>query len=124
MTFEGYASELGSPVCNGGRYDNLLQQLGRPASATGFSIKTNRILDGVHGLEVAYEAPILITYVASRRKEAFDQANALREAGRKVITSEFNTGVGVSADMVQTTEQVVSNQDQGQIMYSEVIVFD
>lgn len=124
MTFEGYASELGSPVCNGGRYDNLLQQLGRPAPATGFSIKTNRILDGVHGLEVPYEAPILISYVAARRKEAFDRANALREEGCKVITSESNTGMGVRADMKQTTEQVLSNQDQKQPLYSEIIVFD
>lgn len=45
MTFEGYAAELGFPVCSGGRYDNLLQQFGRPAPATGFSLKTNRILD-------------------------------------------------------------------------------
>lgn len=35
MTFEGYAAELGFPVCSGGRYDNLLQQFGRPAPATG-----------------------------------------------------------------------------------------
>jgi ATP phosphoribosyltransferase regulatory subunit len=124
MTFEGYASELGSPVCNGGRYDNLLQQLGRPAPATGFSIKTNRILDGVHGLEVAYEAPILITYVASRRKEAFDRANGLREAGRKVITSEINTEVGFSNDAVEATGKLENNEEQGQRLYSEVIVLE
>ena len=39
MTFEGYAAELGSPVCSGGRYDNLLQQFGRALPATGFALK-------------------------------------------------------------------------------------
>ena len=45
MTFEGYAADLGFPVCSGGRYDNLLSQFGRPAPATGFALKTNRILE-------------------------------------------------------------------------------
>ncbi len=45
MTFEGYAADLGFPVCSGGRYDNLLKQFGRPAGATGFALKTNRILE-------------------------------------------------------------------------------
>lgn len=52
MTFEGYATELGSPVCSGGRYDNLLQQFGRSLPATGFALKTNRIIDGVHGITI------------------------------------------------------------------------
>lgn len=124
MTFEGYASELGSPVCNGGRYNNLLQQLGRPAPATGFSIKTNRILDGVNGLEVAYEAPILITYATTRRKEALDYANTLRQAGRKVITSESNTEVSVRHDGGQVAVKLENSQAQGERLYSEIIAFD
>ncbi|CAM3010109.1 ATP phosphoribosyltransferase regulatory subunit [Paenibacillus sediminis] len=91
MTFEGYAAELGFPVCSGGRYDNLLGQFGRPAPATGFALKTNRILDGVDGLEVNIEGPVLIRYNAPQRKEAFAEAARLRQLGSKVVTRIVNS---------------------------------
>ncbi|GBK65933.1 ATP phosphoribosyltransferase regulatory subunit [Paenibacillus macerans] len=85
MTFEGYAAELGFPVCSGGRYDNLLHQFGRPAPATGFSLKTNRILDGVDGISAERELPILLQYDAPNRKRAFAEAERLRREGRSVL---------------------------------------
>ncbi|MEK5024937.1 ATP phosphoribosyltransferase regulatory subunit [Paenibacillus sp. FSL M7-1046] len=86
MTFEGYASELGFPVCSGGRYDNLLQQFGRPIPSTGFSLKTNRILDGVSGMPEEVELPVLIQYDALRRTEGLEEAARLRSQGRIVVT--------------------------------------
>ncbi|KWX74866.1 ATP phosphoribosyltransferase regulatory subunit [Paenibacillus jilunlii] len=86
MTFEGYASELGFPVCSGGRYDNLLQQFGRPVPSTGFSLKTNRILDGVSGVPEEEELPVLIQYDAPRRKEGLAEAARLRAEGHVVVT--------------------------------------
>lgn len=85
MTFEGYAAELGFPVCSGGRYDNLLQQFGRPAPATGFSLKTNRILDGVGGLETEPELPVVLQYDVPNRKRAFAEAERLRSEGCSVL---------------------------------------
>lgn len=87
MTFEGYAAELGSPVASGGRYDKLLRQFGRAVPATGFALKTNRILDGVQGEEIVEELPILIRYTASHRKEGLAKASELRAQGHSVITS-------------------------------------
>ncbi|WP_456288869.1 ATP phosphoribosyltransferase regulatory subunit [Paenibacillus sp. AK002] len=87
MTFEGYAAELGSPVASGGRYDKLLRQFGRAVPATGFALKTNRILDGVQGEEIVEELPILIRYTASYRKEGLAKASELRAQGHSVITS-------------------------------------
>lgn len=86
MTFEGYASELGFPVCSGGRYDNLLQQFGRPVPSTGFSLKTNRILDGVPGLPEEEELPVLVQYDALRRQEGLAEAARLRSEGHAVVT--------------------------------------
>jgi ATP phosphoribosyltransferase regulatory subunit len=43
--FEGYAPNVGFPVCSGGRYDELLVKFGRPAAATGFMIGVERVLD-------------------------------------------------------------------------------
>lgn len=78
MTFEGYSSDLGFPVCNGGRYDNLLRQFHRPAPATGFALKTNRIME-VIGSEPA-EAPhrILIRYSPAELQAALSRASELR----------------------------------------------
>lgn len=86
MTFEGYASELGFPVCSGGRYDNLLQQFGRPIPSTGFSLKTNRILDGVSGVPEEEELPVLVQYDALRRQEGLAEAARLRNEGHAVVT--------------------------------------
>lgn len=84
LIFEGYAADIGFPVCGGGRYDKLLQQFGRPAPATGFSLKTNRILDGVDGLKVGRELPVLMQYDASNRRRAYVEAERLRSEGRGV----------------------------------------
>ena len=100
MTFEGYAAELGFPVCSGGRYDNLLQQFGRPAPATGFSLKTNRILDGVNGIEVDSALPILVQYDVAHRKIAFAEAKRLRGEGRSVVMKHCDGPFDLVSDAV------------------------
>ncbi|GGD98836.1 ATP phosphoribosyltransferase regulatory subunit [Paenibacillus nasutitermitis] len=89
MTFEGYAADLGSPVASGGRYDNLLKQFGRPAPATGFALKTTRILE-LTGNRVASDAAerILIGYDAAGRPQALLEAQRLRESGTSVVVTE------------------------------------
>jgi ATP phosphoribosyltransferase regulatory subunit len=87
MTFEGYALDLGSPVCSGGRYDNLLQQFGRPAPATGFALKTTRILDVVADEEEEANPVTELQYTAETRAEVLQEARRLREAGQRVVTS-------------------------------------
>ncbi|MNB72949.1 ATP phosphoribosyltransferase regulatory subunit [compost metagenome] len=86
MTFEGYAAELGFPVCSGGRYDNLLQQFGRSVPSTGFSLKTNRILDGVRTEDKGPELPILVQYDAANRSKGLEEAAKLRLEGHVVVT--------------------------------------
>lgn len=102
MTFEGYAEELGFPVCSGGRYDNLLQQFGRPAPATGFALKTTRILEIVGGeSEAERTAPVVIEYDAGNRKQALREAERLRAEGRTVVTQRTDLpaiGSGTDTD--------------------------
>jgi ATP phosphoribosyltransferase regulatory subunit len=91
LTFEGYASDLGFPVLNGGRYDNLLGQFGRPAPATGFSLKTNRILEyissnGVSGERSPYR--VLVAYLAEHREEALRHAKELRSRHDVMVTTQ------------------------------------
>ncbi|BBH23146.1 ATP phosphoribosyltransferase regulatory subunit [Paenibacillus baekrokdamisoli] len=90
MTFEGYAADLGFPVASGGRYDNLLKQFGRPAPATGFAIKTTRILELIGDGEgdKPERERILIGYDASGRAEALAEAQRLRVSETAVIVTE------------------------------------
>ncbi|MBB3129809.1 ATP phosphoribosyltransferase regulatory subunit [Paenibacillus rhizosphaerae] len=114
MTFEGYASELGFPVCSGGRYDNLLKQFGRDVPATGFALKTNRILDGVNSVQEAAGLPVLVRYDAAHRKEGLAEAARMRAEGRSVVTLLID---GDHSDPV-TADTVAASQ-----VYGEVITF-
>ncbi|EXX87887.1 ATP phosphoribosyltransferase [Paenibacillus darwinianus] len=91
MTFEGYAADLGFPVVSGGRYDNLLTQFGRPAPATGFALKTTRILE-LLGQEAGEETErILIGYDAEGRIRALGEAGRLRAEGHIVVTERMQS---------------------------------
>lgn len=102
MTFEGYAADLGFPVASGGRYDNLLSQFGRPAPATGFALKTTRILELV-GAEEDTDGltRILIGYDGAGRAAALAAAQQLRGEGTAVITERMTAedwkGLGESS---------------------------
>ncbi|WP_261303596.1 ATP phosphoribosyltransferase regulatory subunit [Paenibacillus andongensis] len=90
MTFEGYAADLGFPVCSGGRYDNLLSQFGRPAPATGFALKTNRILEVTGKENVERPGRVLIAYDAEHREEALQLAKAMRSSdGEAIIITQL-----------------------------------
>lgn len=89
MTFEGYASHLGFPVCSGGRYDNLLAQFGRPAQATGFALKTTRILEVVEDA-AGNEVRVLVAYDPSDRRAALMEAARRRELGQSIITEAYS----------------------------------
>jgi len=126
MTFEGYASELGFPVCSGGRYDNLLQQFGRPVPSTGFSLKTNRILDGVPGTPEKEEQPVLVQYDAKRRREGLQEAARLREAGDVVITRLVSgpEEIGVSTENARTDDTGLERQGESYAeIYREIYTF-
>lgn len=119
MTFEGYASNLGFPVCSGGRYDNLLAGFGRPAPATGFALKTTRIL------EVAEEenrrlARTIILYVPNRRAEALAAASKLRADGRIVVTALTDESSAARAQQAAGSGKPYVHQG---VAYEEWIVF-
>ncbi len=118
MIFEAYSAELGFPVASGGRYDNLLQQFGRPAPATGFALKTTRILD-ILGAGEEQAKRVLIAYVPEQRREAYQLAAGLRERdGYAVETRCLGSGVsGQSPE--QTAEGKLAYMGK---MYDEIIL--
>lgn len=44
MVFEIYTSDMGFPICGGGRYDNMMQAFGQACPATGFAVGIDRIM--------------------------------------------------------------------------------
>ncbi|MBN8235397.1 ATP phosphoribosyltransferase regulatory subunit [Halobacillus kuroshimensis] len=51
VLFEGYAPHLGAMLCNGGRYDTLLPSFQLNASATGFAIHLERLVEALNDQE-------------------------------------------------------------------------
>ncbi|CAM4293249.1 ATP phosphoribosyltransferase regulatory subunit [Paenibacillus alkaliterrae] len=98
MTFEGYAADLGFPVVSGGRYDNLLAQFGRPAPATGFALKTTRVLELLGDNAENETVRTLVVYDAAGRTEALARAQELRAEGVNVVTERVNEWNGLSVD--------------------------
>lgn len=99
LIFEGYAADLGFPLCSGGRYDNLLASFGRPAPATGFALETNRIA------MVADDQPddlerVLVLYRKAGREAALAKALALRQEGGAAVETVFVPD-GVQADVAR-----------------------
>lgn len=90
--FEMYAAELGFPLGSGGRYDHLLGQFGRPAPATGFTLKVDRLLEAsrLHWPEQAKH--VLITYTVDQRQEAIRLAQMRRGQGERVTLHRLPEG--------------------------------
>lgn len=82
--FEGYALPSSFPLVSGGRYDRLLRRFGRPVPATGFALKTDRLMEASPAADGAMERVALI-YPRSARKEAIRRAQELRNEGKAVI---------------------------------------
>lgn len=49
ITFEGFSPGLGFPICNGGRYDELIGLYGCPLPAVGFALGVERVLLALEG---------------------------------------------------------------------------
>ncbi|MCF6094566.1 ATP phosphoribosyltransferase regulatory subunit [Microaerobacter geothermalis] len=84
ILFEGYADHLGFPICSGGRYDGLLSQFNRPAPATGFALKVDRLLEVAQLKPEERGENIWITFLPGQRKTAIQTASQLRRKGNKV----------------------------------------
>ncbi|WP_243355027.1 ATP phosphoribosyltransferase regulatory subunit [Bacillus litorisediminis] len=89
ILFEAYASQVGFPIGNGGRYDKLVRQFGINEAATGFGIYIDRLLEALHFDEETDET-ILIIYSAEHRKMAIEKAIELRNQGQAVIIQDIS----------------------------------
>lgn len=82
--FRGYVPGLPSGVLSGGRYDNLLHQMGRRDGAIGFAVYMN-LLERLEGAEQTYDADVLLLYDEKTPAPAvLREAENCRRAGQSV----------------------------------------
>ncbi|HJV16547.1 MAG TPA: ATP phosphoribosyltransferase regulatory subunit [Bacillales bacterium] len=88
VLFEVYAGNVGFPIGNGGRY-GLLEKFGKTASATGFAVRVDRLLEALGEMKGA--APVqCIIFSQERRKEAFKLAKTMHEKEIRVVLQDIN----------------------------------
>jgi ATP phosphoribosyltransferase regulatory subunit len=82
VVFQAYLASLDTPVASGGRYDGLLERLGCPAPAVGFSIMLSKVASRARLPGAAPAEPVspAATEFAGRYREAA----RLRAAGKRV----------------------------------------
>ena len=74
MVFEAFTPELGTRICGGGRYDDLLGEYGLQLPATGFALGIDIILLALEKEENPFapeSGQALILYHPSQKKEAY-----------------------------------------------------
>lgn len=89
ILFEGYAPNLGALLCNGGRYDQLLPSFEEEASATGYAVRLDRLVEAL-GTINDEKKPIGIIFDDDTFKQAVNQANRLRKEGKQVLIQQVN----------------------------------
>lgn len=93
--FRGYLPGLPSGVLSGGRYDNLLRQIGRGGGAIGFAIYVN-LLERLGEPSESFDADVLLLYDGDTPASAvLQQAERCRQAGQSVRV-ERQTPEGLS----------------------------
>jgi ATP phosphoribosyltransferase regulatory subunit len=89
ILFEVYAENVGFPLGNGGRYDELLAKFERKAPATGFGIRVDRLIEALG--EPGEEKNIhCIIFSQERFSEAVQLANERRRKGERVVLQHIS----------------------------------
>ncbi|MDT8858736.1 ATP phosphoribosyltransferase regulatory subunit [Alkalihalobacillus sp. MEB130] len=101
--FEGYGSNLGVPLCSGGRYDELLGKFERPGQATGFGVRLDLLVEAIGEMNTKQKKTCIV-FSKERRAEAFQEAASLREAGESVVVQDIAGVEDVDGMSEQFTE--------------------
>lgn len=105
ILFEGYAPHIGALLCNGGRYDTLLPSFQLNASATGFAIHLERLVEALDEREGSDERVGIIVDDDSFQK-GLSLASDYRETGRKVLLQHMDQIPDIQAFRKELAETV------------------
>jgi ATP phosphoribosyltransferase regulatory subunit len=100
VTFEGFVTGLGEPVCGGGRYDGLMANYGFPSPATGFAFNILSLLSALErapDVEASKTSDFLLFNLLDDRREVLEIAQCLRRRGfttaRDIIQRDFRSSL-------------------------------
>lgn len=88
VIFRAYTYGNGDAVIKGGRYDNLLREFGKSATAIGFAIVVDQLLSTLsrQGIQSAEEKEtFLVLYKDNEKELAYKKAGEYREHGKRII---------------------------------------
>jgi ATP phosphoribosyltransferase regulatory subunit len=88
VLFEVYAGKVGIPIGNGGRY-SLIEKFGKNASATGFALQLNRLLEAIGELDHLSNIQCIF-FSGERRREAFQLAQTMQEQGQSTVIQDIS----------------------------------
>jgi len=107
ITFQGFLSGIGRAVCSGGRYDNLTEQYGFPAPATGFTFDLLNLLfalDKKLDERVTLGTDVLIFARGKDLLPAQKLARGLRQRGFSVARDIIERPLDESLDYARKTD--------------------
>lgn len=87
VIFKVYTYGVGDAIVKGGRYDNLLNHFGKQASAIGFMIVIDDLLEALSGQGIELQIPVgkkVLTYREDNYKEMLNMACKMRAEGISV----------------------------------------
>lgn len=96
IIFRGYTHGVGGNILTGGRYDNLITQLGDNEPATGFAIDVDSVMSALDDSNQTFEdrrTKVLICYGSDSFKEAYEKALELRNKGIIAEISSFDNNI-------------------------------
>lgn len=92
VIFKAYTYGVGEALITGGRYDGLLKHFGKDSAAIGCVLMVNQLLAALSRQKIEIEIEndtILMVYESCKAKEAVQEAEKLREQGKKVALLEI-----------------------------------
>ena len=100
ITFEGFVTGIGGPVCGGGRYDTLAERYGLQTPATGFTFDVLTLLQALEhnpALEASTARDFLLFNMDADRREVLEIARLLRNLGyttaRDIIRRDYQSSL-------------------------------
>jgi len=86
LIFKAYAQGTGEVVISGGRYDNLLEELGLNTTAAGFAIYVDSMIEAAatENTDRNKEPKVLVIYSGNRFIEALQYSESCRKDGKTV----------------------------------------
>jgi ATP phosphoribosyltransferase regulatory subunit len=116
ITFEGFVTGFGEPVCSGGRYDNLTRRYGFDAPATGFTFNLLNLLQTVErrpDLQGCAATDFLLFNTGDDRRNVLQIARQLRSLGyttaRDIIRRDYAQSLEYAKKMNIRCMLVVGN---------------